>query len=542
MSYRHLIEAGIRSGEPLDLCLQRVSPDSLEPVNINRNVEGFAGGGFYGSVILLGDLVVKTAQPAAFHELLRQMNWPVPFPSQSSDAAAKLDYISGRIIGDVIPRVTDQEVVVPRAEGYTKLPGGLGFGQAIERVYGRGPTFLDNGAENEKVRNARQRIWEAGVAFGLEAAAQVHPDNPFGKANIWLNDGQVIWLDYLPAFRHTGLVKPFFRYRFHEDVRQAFGSQVPTYNRVHTDVLRLALSANQEKFRPEDHSELSALANSYDAVREEYIWEQSQNPRSLFIKDALERELISPSHAERLNEHKYLYAAHRLRRIGGLGVRSVVDFANATPLKMLWSAEPWKDAKKFFTNRECFLGSTMLRGIKKAHQEGLVTDEELETTLDIISKKDLRFYTLFEAGYFATSRVVDAATVYLAIKATRSSHPAEWGWVPVFNTCTPGLIRATGTLILGKVLGRNLNKMALYSTIPVAGTYLAVPAQIQRDYGQREAKVMHYNLRSLAATLSKVRPYGGWGSDLEEKIWNTAKRSKAKKLELVSQLYKMIRN
>ncbi len=109
----------------------------------------------------------------------------------------------------------------------------------------------------------------------------------------------------------------------------------------------------------------------------------------------------------------------------------------------------------------------------------------------------------------------------LAVGAAGSGHPVEAGAaVAAFNIFTPGAIRGLGTAAVGRLTKKDLKQMALFTSIPMVGTYFAVPAQIRREYKESGDEMMHYTLRSLAAGISKVRPYGGWGSDLEEKIWN----------------------
>jgi hypothetical protein len=72
--------------------------------------------------------------------------------------------------------------------------------------------------------------------------------------------------------------------------------------------------------------------------------------------------------------------------------------------------------------------------------------------------------------------------------------------------------------------GKNLNKMALQSCVPVVGAYLSILMQITREYGEHADKIKHYGRRSLVARASKIRPSGGWGSDAELAMWNGTKR------------------
>ncbi len=527
-SFEHLREAGIAPGETLAFNLHEVTPDGIRQTETAQPVEGFAGGGFYGSVILLPDSVIKTAQPGPGHEFLREINWPVPFPSRTDETAAQLDQLSGKVLHTLIPGVTDGSVVTPDPLGYTNL-GSLGYGQVIERARGRIPTFRDGGEENRAVSDARHQIWDIGSSLGVEHAAQVHPRNPFGKPNLWIDEeGQVIWLDYLPAFRHTGLVKPFFRFPFHLESQKTFGSGSP-YNRINTHTLREALDGPyNDNFTPEELDAMAGNLDVYDELRQEYDERLSGDSKSLFIEDALARGLIEPEDAETLSRSSLLYGGYRIRQLGGLAFEAVSGVAKGLPLKIFWNREVQRNALRMITDPEFrrtqILESTTLRGLKKAKEEGLVSDSEYDQALDVLPPSDLRLYTLMQLGYFANSRLIDLTTVPLAVAAASSSQRVELGAaVAAYNILAPGVIRGIATAYIGQRKKKDLKQMALFSSIPMVGTYFAVPSQIRREYKERGDEMMHYTLRALVAKASKIRPHGGWGSDLEERLWNFGK-------------------
>lgn len=527
-SFEHLTEAGIAPGETLAFDLREVTPAGVSQTETAQPVEGFAGGGFYGSVVVLPDSVIKTAQPGPGHEFLREINWPVPFPSRTDETAAQLDQLSGKVLHKLVPGVTGGSVITPDSLGYTQLDG-LGYGQVIERVRGRIPTFRDGGDENKAVRDARRQIWDIGSALGIEHAAQAHPRNPFGKPNLWVNEqGQVVWLDYLPAFRHTGLVKPFFRFPFHFESQRVFASD-PPYNRIDTDKVRHALDGPyNDNFTSEELDGLSGDLDVYDELRHEHDERLSGDSRSLFIDDALARGLIEPEDAAKLSESSLMFKLHRARHLGGLAFKALSGTVKDSPLKILWNRDVQRNALLMVTDPEFrrtqILERTTLRGLKQAKEQGLVDESEYEHALGVLPQSDLRLYTAMQTGYFATSRLIDLATVPLAVGAAGSGHPAEAGAaVAAFNIFTPGVIRGLATAAVARLTKKDLKQMAMFTSIPMVGTYFAVPAQIRREYKESGDEMMHYTLRSLAAGVSKVRPYGGWGSDLEEKIWNFGK-------------------
>lgn len=534
-SYSHLERAGIIEQEPLSFTVRTVTPDGISEVDRTETVEKFAGGGFYGSVVVLPESVIKTAQPEPFHEFLRTINWPTPFPSRFSESAAQLDQLSGEIFHTLIPRLTKDTITTPAARGYTFLDQGIGFGQVIERVRGRGPTFRDGGAENNKIRHARQQLWDLGVELGLEPAAQVHPVNPFGKPNLWLGeDGQVVWLDYLPAFRHTIKVRPFFRFPFHKDVQQVFNSSIPTYNRIHTERVRVALDSYRGLFCREDLQRLPELLELYDKIASRFDIQQDVEKRALFVSDGLVRGLISHEEADHLLESSLAYRSYRSRQLGGLILRAASEQIQNSPLKIFWDEKTQEKAKQFVKDsqyrREQVLGNTTLRGLKKARLHDLVSQDQYTQAISALPNDALRFYGRLQVAYFINSRFFDLVAIGLAVEAASSPNPAELAAkIAAVRLLGSRAVRAAMTVIAGRSKGKNLNRMALDSMIPLVGNYVAVPLQLQRDYGEKVGgELSHYNLRALAAAASSIRPGGGWGSDREEKIFNLGSRIRSR--------------
>lgn len=524
-SYRQFERVGITAGDQLSFNLLQITSAGVSETPQAQSIEHFAGGGFYGGVIVLPEAVIKTAQPDPFHQLLRDINWPQPFPSGCYETAAQLDQLTGNILHKLIPLVTEGKVITPQALGYTKLDDRLGWGQVIERMHGRGPTFLDEGQENQALHDARNQLWDIGVELGLEHAAQVHPKNPFGKPNLWVSEsGQIIWLDGLPAFRHTGFVWPIFHFGFHDEARQAFASSVPTYNKIHTDRLRNFLAGKHNQVGTQNTAELEALIELYDDKRGEYEAWIEQDARPHFIGDALARGNVTPDQADKLQGSAVRYKVHRAQQLGGLGVQTIVDKVQSSALRIFWDAQAQRNLRQFLADagyrRTKILEFTTLRGYKQAHAHGLVSDEDYEQALAFLPPKDLRFYTAMQVGYFVNSRLLDLATLPVFIGATEVVPAAEAGTAAaVFNVLLPGIVRAVATISAGRLSHRDLKRMALQSAAPIVGAYAAVPLQLKREYGEQADAIAHYTIRSLVASLSKIRYGGGWHSDREEKLW-----------------------
>ena len=525
-SYEHLRRAGIREGEPYSYTLRQVVPDGNRAIEETKTVERITGGGFFGSVVIFPDSVIKTTTPDNLHELLRRINWPIPFPSRSNETAAELDYLAGRIIHKVTPVLTGNAIITPDALGYSRLDPKIGYVQHIQRMHGRGPTFKDKGQENKKIQSARQTLWDLNADLGSEHVAQVHPKNPFGKPNLWISDtGQVIWLDYLPAFRHTGRVRPFFRFPFHYDVQQAFDSDKPTYNRLYTDTLRKTLAIHGQRFSLEDRKTIEGLLSLYDERLTRHQAWLDQDPRELFIDDALKRGLISNEYASKLRKSNLSYELYQTKDLARLGLHAFLDKVKESPLGIFRDKEFIRKAIKFGLNPEYrhqqVLEHTALWGMKKAHDQGLVSDEEFNQALSFVPEHELRVFVGLQTWYVINSRLIDLVTLPLAAAAARSGHPFETGSaVAAFNFFGPGIIRAITTLIVSKMSNVDLKRAALVSTIPILGNYTAIPWQMKSAYGEEATDIIHYTMRALVATVSKIRPYGGWNSDLEEKIWD----------------------
>lgn len=525
-SYENLKNAGITEGKPLSFEIRTLTPSGVTQSLQTEIVERFTGGGFFGSVIILPESVIKTTSPDALHELLRQMNWPVPFPSRTSETAAQLDFLSGKILNLMVPCLTNERIITPDTQGYTHLHQQLGFAQIIERMHGRGPTFRDGGKENRSIKEARQQIWDLRHELGSEHTAQVHPNNPFGKPNLWISEnGQIIWLDYLPAFRHTGRVLPFFHFPFHYDVQQAFDYKTPTYNQIHTNLVRNTLTRYQHSFPTTQVQTLYELLELYDENWQKHNMWANENPQELFITDALNRGIISSAMAERLRASDFTYNVHRVNQLIRLGVHVFLDKIKESPLKIFWSRDFQHKVVKFTLNSEYrrtqVLEHTTLWGLKQAYEQGLISKLEYTNALSFIPEHELRMYVGLQTWYFLNSRLIDAVTVPLAAAAATSSHPVEAiGAVSAFNLFAPGIIRAISTVIVSKMNKIDLKRATLLSAIPVFGNYAAIPLQLKHAYGEEAGNIEHYTMRALIAAISELKPQGGWGSDLEEKMWN----------------------
>lgn len=538
-----------------------VQPRSLLPDKppefIQGTIEAVRSGGFYGKAIILDSgYVVKTTQPDSWHELWRRVNWDMGvFPPQSSELAAQLDHVSMHIIHRMIGELTGGAIVTPKSYGYADM-GEMGFAQIVERMHGRGPRWDGGDDEEKRIADARKQIWALGTILGIEQAAQVHPDNPFGKPNIWIGeDGRLIWLDTLPAIRHTGWVKPFFFFKFHQEVRDKIGEGNPTFNRIHTDRIReyldqqewLLTSAyehNDVSIRERATQALSqfiefkfetlGLCELYDEIHSRYENAVSADTRDLVIDDGLNRGLISEQEAMRLEESDLLYTSYLAKTLVNLFGKSLGKKLNDRMLVKLFKDRQYQEkAHQFLTDpdfrRDEFTKSTILRGLMRAHEQGLVTDQEVQEIEGIFSdpqKEGLaQTYVWLQIYYFVQSRLIDAAalTNYVTL-------PGQDDWLAkealtfIAHQFGPGILRILGTAIWMEVAATDLREALKYTGIPAAGAYISVPAQMRKTIGGESDLLWQATKRWLVAKISGLRPGGGWGSDYERGLWEWVER------------------
>jgi len=517
---------------------------------VGGTIEDIRGGGFYGKVLLFENEdqpVIKTTQPDPWHLLWRRINWGLlPFPPQSNELAAKLDYLSATIINRLVPVVTGGWVVTPEPTGYTNM-GQLGFGQAIERIHGRGARFTSN-QENEQIRKAREQLWFLGRAMGIEHSAQIHPDNPFGKPNIWLNEnGQIIWLDTLPAIRHTGFVLPAFYFPFHQEVKMSMGKEEATFNQINTKSTRKYIGRNRHLFSETEIDELAFFLDRYDQSTQEYSDQVNgqrteSNKRSLIIKDALNRGIISSEQAAKLHDSNVAYNKFLANLVFSPAIAAFSEFVqNRMAFKALFNREFQSDIVRFLKDssfrHQRVLENTTLKGMWEAHLLGLISEEEWNdawklfeepNAADADVKKLAATLISLQAGYIASGRIMNALSVSTLASVPFAKKPfVRLSLAGFIEFLLPSIIRVSTTAMVDKLTKEDLKTIIKVSAMPYVGGYLAVPAGMVELFGSRSEEIWHYTKRSIIASLSAIlRPWGGWNSDLEEKLWEALRMEK----------------
>jgi hypothetical protein len=514
--------------------------EDLRPVG--GVIEDIRGGGFYGKTLLFDGQVIKSTQPDDWHLLWRRLNWGLrPFPPQNEETAARLDFLSTSIISQVVPKVTRGEVITPRAVGYVDM-GPIGYGQVLERMKGRGVKFDPELGENEKITKTREQLWALGKHLGFEQAGQVHPDNPFGKQNLWLDEeGRVIWLDTLPAIRHTGFVWPAFHFPFHRDIRESFGGQEVTFNRIHTSRLKGFLASRPRLFSSTERDRLDSHLEVYDDTLRERTREadKSEGKRGLVIESALSRELVTPGQAARLEASDFDYGRFLVEKVSGPAFGAFSEVIQKTGAYRIIGDPSFRaDVKRFLSDpgyrRTRILEGTTLKGMREACELGLVTEEEWSEAWDLFEEPLMsetegralaKTYAGLQAWYIASGSLMNVLSLSAGTSALFSEKPlARLALASFVEFVLPSLVRAGSTAVVDALGSQDLKTATKVSALPYLGSYLAVTADLAHRHGKRSETIWHYTKRGVIASLSKVlRPWGGWNSDLEANLWEKLK-------------------
>jgi hypothetical protein len=531
----------IQIGEQIIVPGESFSTKALSPVKeptlVGGIVEDIRGGGFYGRVMLFEDEVIKTSEPDSWHKLWRHVNWELsPFPPQSSKLAAELDFLSGRIINRIIPNLTEGKVITPDSIGYTNL-NEIGFGQVLERVRGRGARFDMGVAESDLFATTRKSLTNLGESLGLEHVAQIHPDNPFGKPNIWTTaEGQMIWLDVLPAIRHTGWVWPAFNFKFHRDVREKIGRGEETFNKIHTDKLRRFLREDAKSlFKPTEEDELETYLTMYEERLGEYVQEQGRGKRARVIEDAVRRGIISDNKAKEIMQSNLAYASFLSGTVIQPAINAFKEVVDNTTIYRAFTDKQFQtDIGKFIQDplfrQEKFIEHTVLRGARNAYDLGLITQAEWEGAWDILTgsassqaevRKLTSTYLGLQAWFTISSNIINSISIPVMASSVVAENPGARFALGLFiDMVVPPLVRVASTLTTSLMTNQELKTATMVSAIPKLGGYMAVPADMAKKLGKRSEMIWHYTKRGIIASLSKImRPWGGWNSDLEETLW-----------------------
>lgn len=487
------------------------------------------GGGFYGRVLELdNDLVVKTAQTDPWHEFLRSLNWRGPFPPQVDAITAQHDHLTSKLIHQILPYITKGIISSPDSLGYTFLPG-VGYAQVLQKMKGRSPRF-DREGEVEKVRAAQAMLLELGTVFGLEQIGQIHPDNPFAFANLWIGeDGNVIWLDALPAFKHTGFVWPAFKFDFHYDIRNRFLRNDPTFNKIHTDRFRKGLSLYSNLIPEGILSEILIELDYYDDILKQQEERNDRAPSFSAGYESLTDQSAPVLAAHQGKLESYLDTAAGI--ISPLAVAATERVRNK--MQEFIRDEQSSESVLFTYFNSKYLQERaqdyLLSGVRNAYSHGLLSEDELqeiEMSLSLADedangkKRRNLIYAELGVSYLVASYLINAVETSAYIRAFFVDNKAATIVFGIFiGRVLPLLIKPTITALFSAGSGYDLRAAGTVSLAPLVGSYLAIPAQMVYDNNSKSEIIWHYTVRNIIAKLSAVmKPWGGWGSEHEAEL------------------------
>lgn len=477
-------------GDHLSFFLQTLEPDGLEFSPEESVVEDIKGGGFFGKVIIPEDkpYVIKTSIPDSWHHLWRHVNWGFkPLPAQVSETAAQLEHLSTRLIHKVLPVLSNGEFYSPDSLGYTRFP--TGFAQVVEKVNGRGPRYDQDKDEFSEFKEAQRQLLKLGLSLGLEQVGQIHPDNPFGMANLWRDEQNQrwVWMDTIPAIPHNGLIYPLFHFRFHGDLRRWFYQKQATFNRIHTGYFLSEIAKNKHLFSDEEFQAIKSELILYEELWQEH--KKAQRDQETELKPAiyaLGNTLLSVA-----------------PKIGEALIK--------TPVNLV----------RMFIDPKYRRGF-VLKGIDEAKKQGLISEEEWKMACDSVELTSKEGHVLggLLAYNFATSRILDiieyssyGAAFLGEDKLQMAALGFFTGWV------LPSIIRPGSAIVAGLATNLDLKTATKFSLIPKAGGMLGPIAQLS-GAGEGSEQVLHYAIRHYIAMLSKlINPAGGWSTELEAKLW-----------------------
>ncbi len=495
-------------GQKLTFTLKTLGLDGAVVENPQQMTIGeVRGGGFFGKVLIPkeGDRVIKTSLPDAWHHLWRVVNWGFEdLPANKDEAAAQLEHLTARIIHRVLPIVSRGKFCTPASYGYTKLT--TGYAQVKEKMVGRGPRFDLGVDEFSEFRKAQQELFELALNLGLEQAGQIHPDNPFGMANLWFdpqNQKQPwIWLDTDPAIPHNGWTWPFFHFKSHGQLRHWFFQKERTFNSIHVGYFLSEIIKHKSLFSDEEFNEVMSDLKLYQNLK-------------------TQADVVSP--------HKDFKSATRAAgevATDLLTERSVWKFL-ADPLFRKEKLEILAGILKYPSYRAfLFNKNFVLAGVQRAKKEGIISEPEWLDAWRVaraeLTTKELNALMGLQVYYIASSILINLIEGSAYLTALFAEDKLETAALGFFLGRVLPQLRPAVTLTTGLITKTDLRLAALISAIPTLGSVLPIPAQVGKNVS-RDGKIWHYTVRRLIAKISQgfigAIPHGGWGTEIEARLW-----------------------
>ena len=197
-----------------------------------------------------------------------------------------------------------------------------------------------------------------------------------------------------------------------------------------------------------------------------------------------------------------------------------------------------RDVRRFLIDpsfrKEKIVEHTTLAGLKRAFDLGLVDGPDLQEAKELlveplmsgVEKRRLAATYFGMQLWYTAYGWANNLVAWSTIGSTPfSENPgARLALGLFFELALPSIVRGVSTRLVNALTEDDLSTMVKVAVLPKLGGYLAVPADLAKRYGDRSEQIWHYTKRGLVASFSKVlQPWGGWNSDLEERLWGVLK-------------------
>ncbi|MBI3366478.1 hypothetical protein HY041_02525 [Candidatus Roizmanbacteria bacterium] len=492
-----------QEGAVLPLTLMRLNTDGQKRISPQETIKikEIKSGGFNGKVLIpeTGDFVIKTTLPDPWHHLWRTINWDLEqFPGQHEEVMAQIEHVAGRIIHTALPILTQGKFYSPNSLGYTLLP--TGYAQIVEKMVGRPPRYDTKRNEFNEFRKAQEELTKLAFDLGLEQVGQIHDKNIYGMANLWFDNqnNRWIWLDTIPAIPHRGFVYPFYRFKFHQEIRDRLNNGKLTFNTIHTDKFLQYISEHRELFPDETFDQLTQDLALYELKSRQYAIE-AKHRRSI---DTTARALTAT-------------------------IQDNWTFPFKLPFKIIKKAVI--DPARIVFDKN-YRVAPIIKRMNDAYGRGLVTSEELERSMEAI-----RLYQSENGKYSYDNKVLTAllATYVIGSMAVNLLQAGIAGNV-LFGgqdlvsaiesfiglQAVPFLFRPGTAYVIGKLTKTDLRAAMSVSWVPTLGILYSVPAQVSAWTGSRSREIWHHTVRNFITRISSlpIFPYGGLGSQFEGQL------------------------
>ncbi|MBI4100363.1 hypothetical protein HY439_01345 [Candidatus Microgenomates bacterium] len=290
-------------------------------------------------------------------------------------------------------------------------------------------------------------------------------------------------------------------------MRQWFAQKKTTFNRIHTGYFLNEIVQNKHLFPPDLYQELKQELSLY-----EKLWEKREE---IHKNDKPDIGPAARALGETAKDLLTERAIFKLIADPEYRANKLADFISIL-------TDP--KYRAFLLQK-----NIILRGVERARQEGIIADDEWSAVWEAMEiarapERKTRFdpkatLTSLQIYYLVSGQILNILEGSAYIKAVLDEDKFKAVALGIFvGRILPSIIRPVSTLITGAVSKNDLRVATVFSAFP-GGTWAAIPIQFGAMAAGRNRLVLHYAIRDIIAGLSKLSPSGGWGTELEAKLY-----------------------